>query len=280
MDSPMKKLLLPLLAFLNASAVHSNQAVDDLVNQSSVLKQNIDIAIQGIGGFMTYAPSGGIAPDGVLQAGYIKFDDMLAYNTALSNVENATFYSAEDFLTDNQQAAQENMEAAVDDFVEATLAIVEVIEVQEQASQAQETGEIADQEALQDFIQDNDVYITEQEVADYNDAITKIEEYGNQYASFTAVLSNDDYMNEFQATANEYRNSFLDAAIAFDAQVGMLTVGWESVSVMVDLSQYYKSADEYYEAGQQNEFYTTSPIACGYDFSKCYEWVWVKDWTT
>ena len=274
MDSPMKKLLLPLLAFLNASAVHSNQAVDDLVNQSSVLKQNIDIAIQGIGGFMTYAPSGGIAPDGVLQAGYIKFDDMLAYNTALTNVENATFYSAEDFLTDNQQAAQENMEAAVDDFVEATLAIVEVIEVQEQASQAQETGEIADQEALQDFIQDNDVYITEQEVADYNDAITKIEEYGNQYASFTAVLSNDDYMNEFQATANEYRNSFLDAAIAFDAQVGMLTVGWESVSVMVDLSQYYKSADEYYEAGQQNEFYTTSPIACGYDFSKCYEWSW------
>ena len=274
MDSPMKKLLLPLLAFLNASAVHSNQAVDDLVNQSSVLKQNIDIAIQGIGGFMTYAPSGGIAPDGVLQAGYIKFDDMLAYNTALSNVENATFYSAEDFLTDNQQAAQENMEAAVDDFVEATLAIVEVIEVQEQASQAQETGEIADQEALQDFIQDNDVYITEQEVADYNDAITKIEEYGNQYASFTAVLSNDDYMNEFQATANEYRNSFLDAALAFDAQVGMLTVGWESVSVMVDLSQYYKSADEYYEAGQQNEFYTTSPIACGYDFSKCYEWSW------
>ena len=87
----MKKLLLPLLAFLNASAVHSNQAVDDLVNQSSVLKQNIDIAIQGIGGFMTYAPSGGIAPDGVLQAGYIKFDDMLAYNTALTNVENATF---------------------------------------------------------------------------------------------------------------------------------------------------------------------------------------------
>jgi len=274
MDSPMKKLLLPLLAFLNASAVHSNQAVDDLVNQSSILKQNIDIAIQGIGGFMTYAPSGGIAPDGVLQAGYIKFDDMLAYNTALTNVENATFYSAEDFLTDNQQAAQENMEAAVDDFVEATLAIVEVIEVQEQASQAQETGEIADQEALQDFIQDNDVYITEQEVADYNDAITKIEEYGNQYASFTAVLSNDDYMNEFQATANEYRNSFLDAAIAFDAQVGMLTVGWESVSVMVDLSQYYKSADEYYEAGQQNEFYTTSPIACGYDFSQCYEWSW------
>ena len=141
------------------------------------------------------------------------------------------------------------MEAAVDDFVEATLAIVEVIEVQEQASQAQETGEIADQEALQDFIQDNDVYITEQEVADYNDAITKIEEYGNQYASFTAVLSNDDYMNEFQATANEYRNSFLDPAIAFDAQVGMLTVGWESVSFItfaeVITTSYWASSIEF-----------------------------------
>ena len=85
---------------------------------------------------------------------------MDAYNAALANVENATFYSAEDFITDNQQAAQENMEEAVSDFVEATLAIVEVIAIEEAAATASETGDIADQEALQDFIQDNDVYIT------------------------------------------------------------------------------------------------------------------------
>jgi hypothetical protein len=267
----MKKLLLPLLAFLNVSEVHSNQAVDDLLKQSTTLRTNIDMAIQGIGGFMYYAPSGGIAPDGVLQAGYITFDNMAAYNEALANVENATFYSAEDFLQDNQQAAQENMEQAVNDFVEATLAIVTVIEVQEQADNAAQTGDIADQEALQDFIQDNDVYLTEQEVADYNQAITDIEEYGNQYASFTAVLSNEDYMGEFQATADQYRNSFLDANLSFDAQVGMLTVAWESVQVVVDMSQYYQSAEEYYAAGQEEEFYLTSPIVCGYDFSQCYE---------
>ena len=103
------------------------------------------------------------------------------------------------------------MEQSINDFVEATLAIVTVIEIQEQADNAAQTGDIADQEALQDFIQDNDVYLTEQEVADYNQAITDIEDYGNQYASFTAVLSNEDYMNEFQATADQYRNSFLDA---------------------------------------------------------------------
>lgn len=267
----MKKLLLPLLAFLSAFEARSNQAVDDLLAQSNILRTNIDIAIQGISGFLVYSPSGYIAPDGVLQSGYITFENMEAYNAALANVENATFYSAEDFITDNQQAAQDNMEQAVNDFVEATLAIVTVIEVAEQADNAAQTGDIADQEALQDFIQDNDVYLTEQEVADYNQAITDIEEYGNQFASFTAVLSNDEYMNEFQATADEYRNSFLDAAIAFDASVGMLTVGWESVSVMVDLSQYYKSADEYYAAGRENDFYTTSPIACGYDFSRCNE---------
>ena len=192
------------------------------------MRTNIDIAIQGISGFLVYSPSGYIAPDGVLQSGYITFENMEAYNAALANVENATFYSAEDFITDNQQAAQDNMEQAVNDFVEATLAIVTVIEVAEQADNAAQTGDIADQEALQDFIQDNDVYLTEQEVADYNQAITDIEEYGNQF-------------------------------------------GWESVSVMVDLSQYYKSADEYYAAGQENDFYTTSPIACGYDFSRCNE---------
>ena len=146
-----------------------------------------------------------------------------------------------------------------------------VIEIQEQADNAAQTGDIADQEALQDFIQDNDVYLTEQEVADYNQAITDIEEYGNQYASFTAVLSNEDYMGEFQATADQYRNSFLDANLSFDAQVGMLTVAWESVQVVVDMSQYYQSAEEYYAAGQEEEFYLTSPIVCGYDFSQCYE---------
>ena len=265
----MKKLLLPLLAFLSASEAHSNQAVDDLLAQSGILKNNIDIAIQGIGGFRYYAPSGGIAPDGVLQAGYIKFDDMIAYNDALANVQNTVFYSAEDFIQDNQQQAQDNMEEAVSDFVEATLAIVEVIAVEEQAATASETGEIADQEALQDFIQDNDDYITEQEVAEYNDAITRIEEYGNQYASFTAVLSNDDYMAEFQGAADQYNNSFLDALATFDASVGVMTVAWDSVSIAVDMSQYYKSAEDYYAAGQQNDFYTTSPIACGYDFSRC-----------
>ena len=265
----MNKLLLPLLAFLSVSEARSNQAVDDLLAQSGILKNNIDIAIQGIGGFRYYAPSGGIAPDGVLQAGYIKFDDMIAYNDALQAVQNTTFYSAEDFIQDNQQAAQDNMEEAVSDFVDATLAIVEVIAVEEQASKANETGDIADQEALQDFIQDNDVYITEQEVAEYNDAITRIEEYGNQYASFTAVLSNDDYMAEFQGAADQYNNSFLDALATFDASVGVMTVAWDSVSIAVDMSQYYKSAEDYYAAGQQNDFYTTSPIACGYDFSRC-----------
>lgn len=269
MDRPMNKLLLPLLAFLSVSEARSNQAVDDLLAQSGILKNNIDIAIQGIGGFMYYAPNGGIAPDGVLQAGYITFENMALYNEALANVENATFYSAQDFITDNQQAAQQNMESAVDDFVSATLAIVEVIAIEEAAATASETGSIADQEALQDFIQDNDVYITEQEVADYNQAITDIEQYGNQYASFTAVLSNDDYMAEFQGAADQYNNSFLDALATFDASVGVMTVAWDSVSIAVDMSQYYKSADEYYQAGQESLFYTTSPIACGYDFSQC-----------
>jgi len=265
----MNKLLLPLLAFLSVSEARSNQAIDDLLTQSTTLRNNIDIAIQGVGGFLTYAPSGGIAPDGVLQAGYITFENMALYNEALANVQNTTFYSAQDFITDNQQTAQENMDNAVNDFVEATLAIVTVIEIQDQADNAAQTGDIADQEALQDFIQENDVYITEQEVADYNQAITDIEQYGNQYASFTAVLSNDDYMAEFQGAADQYNNSFLDALATFDASTGVITVAWDSVSIAVDMSQYYKSADEYYQAGQENIFYTTSPIACGYDFSQC-----------
>ena len=71
-----------LALFLSGLELRSNQAVDDLVNQSAILRGNIDIAIQGIGGFITYSPSGQLAPQGVLQAGYITFDNMAAYNDA------------------------------------------------------------------------------------------------------------------------------------------------------------------------------------------------------
>ena len=262
-----------LALFLSGLELRSNQQVDDLVTQSAILRGNIDIAIQGIGGFTVYANNGGIAPQGLMQSGYITFETMEAYNAALQAVQNTTFYSAQDFLQDQQQAAQENMEGAISDFVEATLAIVETIEVNRLAEEAQESGEIRDQEALQDFIGD-ETYLTEAEVSSYNQAITDIEEYGGQLGAYTAVLSNESYVAEFQSTAEAYGESFLDAAINFDAVGQALTIQWinmtrEFKGHSVDLSQYYKTADEYYTAGQGSDFYTTSPIACGYDFSQC-----------
>jgi len=262
-----------LALFLSGLELRSNQAVDDLVNQSAILRGNIDLAIQGIGGFITYSPSGQLAPQGVLQAGYITFDNMSAYNDALQAVQNTTFYSAEDYLYDQQQAAQQNMEEAISDFVTATLAVVETIEVNRLAEEAQESGEIRDQEALQNFISE-DTYLTEAEVSSYNQAITDIEEYGGQLGAYTAVLSNESYVAEFQSTAETYGESFLDATINFDAVGQALTIQWinmtrEFKGHSVDLSQYYLTADEFYSAGQQSEFYTTSPIACGYDFSQC-----------
>lgn len=262
-----------LVLFLSGSELRSNQQVDDLVAQSVILRSNIDIAIQGIGGFTIYAQQGGIAEAGLLQSGYISFETMAKYNEALQAVQNTTFYSAQDFIQDQQQAAQEGMEDAIGDFVDATLAIVETIEVNRLAEEAQESGEIRDQEALQDFIGD-ETYLTEAEVSNYNQAITDIEEYGGQFSAYTAVLSNDSYVAEFQNSAESYGESFLDATINFDAVGQALTVQWinmtrEYKGHSVDLSQYYKTADEYFSAGQESEFYTTSPIVCGYDFTQC-----------
>ncbi len=262
-----------LALFLSGLELRSNQAVDDLVKQSAILRGNIDIAIQGIGGIITYSPSGTLAPQGLMQAGYITFDNMSAYNDALQAVQNTTFYSAEDYLYDQQQEAQQNMETAINDFVSATLAIVETLEVNRMAEEAQQSGEIRDQEALQNFIGD-DTYLTEQEVSSYNQAITDIEEYGGQFGAFTAVLSNDEYISEFQNAADSFGESFLDAAISFDAAGQALSIQWSNMTRelnghSVDLSQYYMTADDFFSAGQQSEFYTTSPIACGYDFSQC-----------
>ena len=270
----MKKLLATILLSLSSLEARSNQVIDDLLAKSDIIVSNIDYGIQAVGGFIVYAPNGGIAPDGTVQAGYISMDNMTAYNEALAAVANANFYSAQDYLYEQGGVALDNMSGSVDDFVSATLAIVTAIEVNRMAEVANESGSVADQEAIQAFIGGNDVDLTQEKISAYNQSLTDIESYGQDAAAYFAAGSNEDFLAEFENAADAYGESFLNATVAFDSASAILTLQWMNTTrefrgVEVNLSAYYKTADEYFAAGLETEFYKTSPIACGYDFSQC-----------
>jgi len=201
-------------------------------------------------------------------------DNMTAYNEALAAVANTNFYSAQDYLYEQGNNALDNMSGSVDDFVSATLAIVTAIEVNRMAEVANESGSVADQEAIQAFIGGNDVDLTQEKISAYNQSLTDIESYGQDAAAYFAAGSNEDFLAEFENAADTYGESFLDATVAFDSATAMLTLQWMNTTrefrgVEVDLSAYYKTADEYFAAGLASDFYTTGPTACGYDFSQC-----------
>lgn len=197
----------------------------------------------------------------------------MAYNDSLTALQNTTFYSAQDYLEDQANVALANMDVAVDNFVEAVLNIVEVIEVQEQATKAQETNDIADQEALQDYVETNDVYLTEQDISEYNQSLTDIESYGQQAAAFISAANDKEITDSFQEAADTYDSSFLNATATFDSSIGMLNIMWTNAvqqhEAMADLNAYYKTAEDFFATGLDSEFYLTGPTVCGAYFDNC-----------
>lgn len=224
-----------------------------------------------VGGLNYYSYLGGIAPDGTVNDGYITAEQMEAYNTSLNAVANVTYYDAAAYLEDQGNQAIDSMNDAISSFVEATLAIVTVLAVNDMAETAQSTGDAKDAQALQDFMGSNDVELTQAEIDSYNTSLTDVEGYAQDAAAYFATASNDDFVSELNSASDQYGNSFVSAQSAFDSATGYLTVEWANASVSIDLNAYYKSIADIYTEGEASSFYQTSPMVCGWDFSLCEE---------
>jgi len=270
----MKKLITTLLS-LSVLGLPATE-IDDLVTDSQSIVNSIDNGIMAVGGLNHYAWIGGIAPDGTVDSGYISTEQMDAYNTSLSVVSAMTYYDASAYLDEMANAAIDNMNTAIDSFVDATLAIVTVLAVNEMAETAQSTGDVKDAQALQDFMGGNDVELTQGEIDSYNASLTDVEGYAQDAAAYFAAGSNSEYVDELNASAENWNVSFLDASIAYDSANTILTVNFTNntkmlMEVYFDMSSYLKTVEEILTAGEESTFYQTSPMVCGWDFSLCDE---------
>ena len=83
-----------------------------------------------------YAGVGGIAPDGSVTAAQLSAQMVSAYNDALTDVQNATYYNTSMLLDDQADLALNNMSAAIDALVDATTTFATVSAVAEMAADA------------------------------------------------------------------------------------------------------------------------------------------------
>jgi len=167
-----------------------------------------------------YAAKGGIAPDGSVTRAQLSATMVSAYNDALTNVQNNTYYNTSMLLDDQADIALENMSLAIDALVDATTTFATVGVVAEMAA---EVDTVQDQLDFQEVVQVSDMSVTESDVEDYNTALADVETYAQEAAGFLAA-SSSTHITSFTDGWVESNNISVAAykSITYDATSDLL----------------------------------------------------------
>lgn len=254
-----------LLVCLLASAPVNSQEIDELVNASQSIRDSFKYGIQAVGGMITYAPQGGIAPTGMVDAGYISEMQMQAYNDAMTAVQNTTYSydpGAQEYFDAQAQQAMDLVDQAVSDYVAAAQVLIEVATINEMAQDAQASGDERDALAIQEYADNNDILLDDTERLAYNESLGAIEETAQQAAAYYAVAGDATLIESANDAAESMLVYYAEAANSyFDNSSGMVVVEWanQTSTVMLDVNGYFKTDVDIITAGSTSMFYTTSP---------------------
>ena len=269
----MWKKIVCLLAI--SSAVQSNE-LDNLIDSSNNIVNQITTGIALTGAATEYAYTGGGISDGTLSTtAHISAEQVSAYNDALSSFSSDYQpYGApiKEVLENMAMDSLDEMESHIDTFVDVTIDLVSVAQVAEKAESASTPKE---EEEVQIFVTENqEMLIIEQEDVDtYNSSLDQIESSANEAAVYLSV-ANSEASEFLQQSIEDKNTTSADVNIFYDANAQWLAMGYNTTRnltvVMLNgsgnygLDLYYSEAD-ILALGTETEFYKTSPIAMGYD---------------
>jgi len=257
-----------------SSAAHSNE-LDNLINASNALVDQIDRGIILTGAAMEYSYTGTGLSDGTLSStAHISTEQLDAYNNALTGMSTYLPYgSVQDVL--NEKAAQELdlMDAAIDTFTEVVVDMVQVVQVAEMAEEASSPDEEA---AVQDFVAANTEVLTidQQEVDTYNQSLDDIETHANNASAFIAVAENSAAVDFLQQGAENNNTTAEQATVTYSANQQWVSMRWASTNNAtavflngndnfgIDL---YVSEADVLAIGSDSDYYLTGPTANGFN---------------
>ena len=264
------------IAFLLAisTAVQSNE-LDNLINSSSAIVDQIDTGIKLTGAAMDYAHTGGGLSDGTLSStAHISAEQVEAYNSALSNMATYQPYgNVRDVLNDMAIDSLAEMETHIQTFTEV---VVDMIAVQQVAEKAESASTPKQEEEVQTFVAENQdmLTITQEDVDTYNTSVDQIETSANEASAYLAVANNDEAADFLQQSIQDKNTTADDVNIFYDAGEQWVAMGYNTTrnltavylngSDAFGLDLYYSEAD-ILALGTESEFYKTSPVGMGYD---------------
>jgi len=266
----MKKMILSLLVL---SSVAQSSELDNLINTSNAIVDQIDRGIMLVGAAQEFAYTGSGLSDGTLSStAHISSEQLQAYNNALASMSNYQAYGdLQTVLEEKAYTELDMMDEAIGVFTEVVvdmIAVQEVAEVAESAASPQEEAEV------QTFVAENQAVltITQEEVETYNQSIDDIETHANTASAFLAVASNKEAVEfleqgiENANTTAEQTNIFYDAnaqwvAMGYNTTRNLTAVYLNGQNFGLDL---YASEAEVLALGSESEYYLTGPTAQSY----------------
>lgn len=234
----MKKALMTLAVSLSVSGQAYADEITDLINASNSLITTMDAGQYAVSGLAYYAGIGGIAESNTIDSGIITQAQMDAYNTALADVQSATYYNAQMFFQDQADIALEQMSLAIDDFVDATSAMSQVITVFNMASEATTTET---QLALQSYVTDNSLSLTQGQVLEYNDALESVQTYSQMAAAFIQASQNEFITQTVDSNTESWNESLLTSTASYSQANDYLNVSFISQQQGIGFSGFFQA---------------------------------------
>lgn len=262
----MKKMILPLLVL---SSVAQSDELDNLIDTSSAIVDQIRKGVMLVGAAQEYAHQGDALSSGNLsETAHISTEQLEAYNAALYGMsEYKPFGDLQAVLEEKAQGELDLMDNAIDTFTEVVVDMIQVIEVTEMAETASSPQEEAD---VQNFVTANAEVLTidQGEVDTYNQAVDDIETHANNASAYLAVAGNEqavEFLEQGIENANttaEQTNIFYNAnqqwvAMGYNTTRNLTAVYLNGNNFGLDL---YVSEADILAAGSESEFFKTSPV--------------------
>ena len=225
----MKKMATTLAAlFLSVSAAQSETTIDNLVEASRTIAVKLEQGRYAAFGAEAVASTGGVIDySAVIPEEYLITDaDVAAYSEAVAAVQDALYYTTQMALEEKAAQSMVKVSEAVDNFVVASHQLAVVEEVAEKAETAQETNNVDDQIAVQEYVETNDVSISQETVAEYNSALTDIAVNARDAGAFLAASKNESLTSISDQHAQDYGQSMAEASISYSATNDILSVQW------------------------------------------------------
>lgn len=246
----LHKLLLAAPLAISSGAALADQTMEDLHSAAQAIELQLQLANNLAWEIDMNAHMGFIAADGTENAALINEQMVSAYNGALQNVRNASYLTASDILVGEHNAAIDSMHTAIDNLVEATTVLQTVSAVADMAADATTTEDMLE---VQQAVTITDMSVDQQDVDNFNEAITDIQTFAQQAGAYLAASEDSDITSQLDNFASQNNIAMASyTAVSYVQGVDQLMITFDQSNSYISFQGYMtgntKTAAEIYEA--------------------------------